>query len=83
MVLPNFIFGGASKSGSSALFEYIKQHPDVCMSKVKEPFFFDFNFEKGQAHYESFFLTITERRLLVKQLSSIRAGHQFLSECMS
>ena len=55
MVLPNFIFAGAPKSGSSTLFEYIKQHPDICMSKVKEPFFFDFNYYKGTRYYESIF----------------------------
>lgn len=56
MVLPNFIFAGASKSGSSTLFEHIKQHPDICISSVKEPFFFDFNYRKGLEYYESLFL---------------------------
>ena len=55
MVLPNFIFAGAPKSGSSSLFEYIRQHPDICMSDVKEPFFFDFNYEKGLQYYGDFF----------------------------
>lgn len=55
MTLPNFIFAGAPKSGSSTVFEYIRQHPDIYMSEVKEPFFFDFNYDKGLAHYETFF----------------------------
>lgn len=55
MVLPNFIIAGAPKSATSTLYEYIKQHPDIYMSPVKEPFFFDFNYKKGIDFYESFF----------------------------
>lgn len=55
MILPNFIFAGAAKSGSSTLFEYIRQHPDICMSETKEPFFFDFNYENGISYYEKNF----------------------------
>jgi hypothetical protein len=55
MVLPNFIIAGAPKSATSTLYEYIKQHPEIYMSPVKEPFFFDFNYEKGIEFYESFF----------------------------
>ncbi|AFZ35783.1 sulfotransferase [Stanieria cyanosphaera PCC 7437] len=55
MLLPNFIFAGAPKSASSTLFEYIKQHPDIYMCPIKEPFFFDFNYEKGIDWYQSLF----------------------------
>jgi hypothetical protein len=55
MVLPNFIIAGAPKAATSTLYEYIKQHPNIYMSPVKEPFFFDFNYEKGTKYYESFF----------------------------
>lgn len=64
MILPNFIFAGAPKSGSSTLFEYIRQHPDVCMSKIKEPFFFDFNYEKGRKYYESLFAHYKGERIV-------------------
>src|SRR4051794_10552875 len=37
---------GAGKSGTTSLYEYLKQHPDIYMSPVKEPLFFAY--EEGQ-----------------------------------
>lgn len=37
---PNLFIIGASKSGSSALHAYLRPHPDICMSREKEPCFF-------------------------------------------
>ena len=42
MKLPNFIIIGAAKSGTTALYHYIKQHPDIYMSPLKETEFFAF-----------------------------------------
>ena len=40
MILPNFLVIGAEKSGTTALYRYLKQHPMVFMSTPKEPNFF-------------------------------------------
>jgi hypothetical protein len=40
MTMPNFLIIGAAKSGTTALYEYMKQHPQIYMSPVKEPNFF-------------------------------------------
>lgn len=40
MVLPNLFIPGAGKSGTSSLHEYLNQHPDIYMSRIKEPHFF-------------------------------------------
>ncbi len=40
MPYPNFILFGASKSGTTSLYKYLEQHPQVFMSAVKEPGFF-------------------------------------------
>ncbi len=40
MRLPNFIIGGALKSGTTSLNYYLKQHPEVFMSELKEPRYF-------------------------------------------
>jgi len=37
--LPNFLIVGAAKSGTTSLYYYLKQHPEVYMSPVKEPKF--------------------------------------------
>lgn len=40
--MPTFLVIGAARSGTTALFAYLAQHPDVFMSPVKEPNFFAF-----------------------------------------
>lgn len=46
MTMPNFLIIGAAKSGTTALYHYLKQHPQVYMSPMKEPHFFAFEGEK-------------------------------------
>jgi len=38
--MPNFLIIGAAKSGTTSLYEYLKQHPQIWMSPVKETNFF-------------------------------------------
>ncbi len=38
--LPNFLIVGAAKSGTTSLYHYLNQHPQVYFSPVKEPLFF-------------------------------------------
>jgi hypothetical protein len=38
--LPNFLILGAMKSGTTSLYMYLKQHPDVFLPQNKEPMFF-------------------------------------------
>jgi hypothetical protein len=40
MNLPNFLIIGAAKSGTTSLYAYLKQHPEVFMCVPKEPTFF-------------------------------------------
>lgn len=40
MRLPNFLIIGAHKGGTTSLYHYLKQHPQVFMSSQKEPRFF-------------------------------------------
>jgi hypothetical protein len=40
MALPTFLIIGAPKAGSTSLYYYVGQHPDVFTSAVKEPGFF-------------------------------------------
>jgi hypothetical protein len=39
--MPNFFIIGAQKAGTTSLYHYLNQHPQVYMSPIKEPFFFD------------------------------------------
>ena len=41
-ILPNFLIIGAHKCGTTSLYEYLRQHPQVFMPQLKEPSFFTF-----------------------------------------
>jgi hypothetical protein len=41
-VLPNFLIIGMAKAGTTPLFAALKQHPQIFMSRIKEPRFFAF-----------------------------------------
>lgn len=54
MKRPNFLVIGAAKSGTTSLYAYINQHPDVYFSQPKGPWFFDTKeYEKGLEFYWS------------------------------
>src|SRR5579872_6439243 len=38
--LPNFFIAGAPKAGTTSLYHYLSQHPQVYMSPLKEPNYF-------------------------------------------
>jgi len=40
VTLPNFFVVGAPKAGTTSLYHYLDQHPDVYMSPIKEPNYF-------------------------------------------
>ena len=39
-IWPNFFIVGAQKAGSTSLYEYLKNMPEIYMSPIKEPSFF-------------------------------------------
>ena len=38
--MPNFLIVGMCRCGTTSLYHYLKEHPDVFLSRVKEPSFF-------------------------------------------
>lgn len=42
MTLPNFLIIGTGRSGTTSLYHYLRQHPQVFMSRIKETNFFAF-----------------------------------------
>lgn len=40
MKIPNFLIIGAAKAGTTSLYDYLNQHPQIYMSSIKEPRFF-------------------------------------------
>ena len=54
MSLPNFMCIGAAKSGTTTLYDILKQHPEIFLPAFKEPHFFDIaeNYNNGIEWYE-------------------------------
>jgi hypothetical protein len=55
--LPTFIIIGAMKAGTTSLWRYLSEHPDVFMAEEKEPDFFveEKTWGRGRGWYESLF----------------------------
>jgi hypothetical protein len=53
-LLPNFVVIGAMRSGTTSLYKYLQEHPDVFMPR-KEVHFFDRKWDRGMPWYQSRF----------------------------
>ncbi len=62
-ILPDFIIIGAAKCGTTSLYDYLIQHPNIGTASKKEIIFFDLNYEKGTFWYRSHFPTIFTKYL--------------------
>ena len=49
--MPNFIVIGAQKSGTSSMFAYLKQHPQIIRPIFKELYYFDRHYQRGLRWY--------------------------------
>ena len=67
--LPNFLYLGPDKSGSSWLFEVLRQHPDCFVPACKDVYYFDEHYDKGADWYASFFADAPEKAIAVGELS--------------
>lgn len=47
-ILPNFIVVGANKGGTTSIYHYLKQHPQVYLSPIKEPHYFSTDIDVNQ-----------------------------------
>jgi len=47
-IVPNFIVVGANKGGTTSLYHYLKQHPEVYLSPIKEPHYFSKDIDVNQ-----------------------------------
>ncbi len=57
MTIPTFIIAGAQKSGTTALSNYLGDHPEITLSSFKEVHYFDYNiaYKEGVKWYEKHF----------------------------
>ena len=72
MKKPNFFIVGAPKCGTTALAEYLSSHPNIYMSRPKEPCFFAEEFQvyiKTWSQYLSLFEETTEQHKIIGEAS--------------
>ncbi|MEZ4863080.1 MAG: sulfotransferase [Caldilineaceae bacterium] len=48
MTMPNFLILGAAKAGTTSLYAYLRQHPQIYLPRIKEPNFFAY----GEAPFD-------------------------------
>ena len=73
---PNLFILGAAKSGTTSLFNYLKPHPNIFLSNIKEPSFFceDFQVIKNPIKYFELFDNATNEIYLGE------ASHVYLTD---
>ncbi len=66
-LLPNFLIIGAMKSGTTTLYETLLKHPQVYLSRLKEPNFFSYSGTPGAIinnleDYQALFREVTDEK---------------------
>ncbi len=75
--LPNFVVIGAPKSGTTSLFYYLRQHPDVYLPVRKELHYFSYGFIAANAQGPGDALTVSA---LCKTLEEYRAHYREVAD---
>ncbi len=60
-ISPDFFIIGAAKCGTTSLYDYLIQHPQIIPASQKEIFFFDGYFDMGILWYKAYFSTYLEK----------------------
>ena len=69
---PDFLILGAQRGGTTSLFRYLEQHPDVLGSTRKELHYFDYQFGRGPRWYRGHF------PLASRRVAHLRRGRPLL-----
>ncbi|MBV8545223.1 MAG: sulfotransferase [Acidobacteria bacterium] len=71
MTVPNFLIIGAGRSGTTSLYHYLRQHPDLFMSPIKETDYYtdadqllDGRAIRSRSEYEHLFAGVTGERAI-------------------
>ena len=66
MSLPNFMCLGAAKSGTTTLYDILRQHPDIYIPAFKEPHFFDIpeNYKNGIEWYKRNYFRNANKKII-------------------
>jgi len=67
--LPNFLFIGSAKCGSTWLYRALRAHPQIFVPPAKDIYYFDRYYNKGSKWYASFFKPAPANAMAVGELS--------------
>ncbi len=72
-VLPNFLIIGAASCGTTSLYHYLEQHPQIFMSRQKEPRFFAFEGQKPdfQGPHDKRFTIVTDIKTYLSRFNGV------------
>ena len=63
-IIPNFLVGGPPKCASTSLNFYLKQHPEIYMSPVKQTKFFSLDYDQGTDFYlQQYFANVAAEKM--------------------
>ncbi|ASJ08228.1 hypothetical protein A3L11_02890 [Thermococcus siculi] len=65
--LPNFLVCGTMKGGTTSLYYYLREHPEIYLPTKEEIHFFDLHFGRGIGFYKKYF-------------ADVRKGHKAVGE---
>ena len=73
LTTPNFFILGAPKCGTTSLAEWLSEHPNIFMSALKEPHYYNTDHThrvvKDKEHYTSLFKNVRSNHLVVGEAS--------------
>jgi sulfotransferase family protein len=78
--LPDFLVLGAQKAGTTALYAYLRHHPEITGPSWKEVSFFDRHWARGEAWYRGNFPNRLRARGLVGEASPSYLFHPLAPE---
>lgn len=60
---PDFVIIGGQRCGTTSLYDYLTQHPEIAPAARKEIHYFDNHYDRGPAWYRAFFYRASVHRL--------------------
>ena len=79
MTMPNFLIIGTAKAGTTSLYKYLGQHPEIYMSPQKEPRFFVYDGEEMDPSHPIHAKTITNLKSYQKLFEEV-TGEKAIGE---
>ncbi|MEB3830439.1 sulfotransferase domain-containing protein [Phormidium sp. CCY1219] len=73
--MPDFLIIGTQKGGTTSLYHYLTQHPQIIPAAQKEIHFFDLNFQRGLDWYNAQFPSVTPGETLTGEASPYYLFH--------